>query len=316
MGNYAGNLIALFATSSLIYFLSSRAHLLGLIDRPSSRKVHETEIPTVGGVAIFGGFLLALLSSRLTDIYLVGFVIPALLLVSVGIIDDIIAMSFKLRFLIQIMAGMLMTVAGGVVVEDLGALLVTGHVITLGVLAIPFTLVSMVGLVNAFNMSDGIDGLAGSLTLVALLALGAVAYIGGQSHMVEGLSFLVFSLIAFMGFNVRFLWRRRADIFLGDCGSTLLGFAVLWFAISLSQGDQAVMTPVTPLWFVAVPFFDMATVMIRRSIKQQSPFEADREHLHHIFLAAGFTVTQTVLMLTAVAMALALAGNISAQSGP
>jgi undecaprenyl-phosphate alpha-N-acetylglucosaminyl 1-phosphatetransferase len=308
MGNFSGNLIALLATSSLIYFLSTRAHLFGLIDRPSHRKVHETEIPTVGGIAIFGGFLLALLSSQLTDVYLVGFVIPALLLVGVGAIDDAITMSHKPRFVLQIMAGLLMTVGGGVVIEQLGALLMPGHVITLGVLAIPFTLICTVGLVNAFNMSDGIDGLAGALTLVALLGLGTVAYIGGQAHMVEGLSFLGFSLLAFLGFNARFLRRERAHIFLGDCGSTLLGFAVLWFAISLTQGDQAVMTPVTPLWFVAVPFFDMATVMMRRVLRQQSPFEADREHLHHIFLAAGFTVTQTVLMMTALALVLAVAG--------
>ena len=305
---YSGDLIALLATSSLIYFLTSRAQRVGLIDRPSGRKVHEAEIPTVGGIAIFGGFVLALFTSPVSHVTLVGFVIPALLLVGVGAVDDILVMSARSRFLMQILAGLLMTLAGGVVVEQLGTLLVPGMVINTGMLAVPFTLVCMVGLVNAFNMSDGIDGLAGALTLVALLGLGTVAYLGGQFPMLEGLSFLGFSLLAFLGFNARFPWRKRADIFLGDSGSTLLGFAVLWFSVSLSQGEHAVMTPVTPLWFVALPLFDMALVMTRRVINRQSPFAADREHFHHLFGAAGFSVGQTVLMLAAVAALLAIAG--------
>ena len=265
MDGSSGELVALLATSCLLYFLASRAHYVGLVDKPSNRKVHETEIPTVGGIAIFGGFLLALFSSPVSHVYLVGFVLPALLLVSVGAIDDIVTMSHKPRFIVQILAGVLMTVAGGVVVTQLGELLMPGKVMTLGVLAIPFTVVCVVGLVNAFNMSDGIDGLAGSLTLVALLGLGTVAYIGGQIYdgrgtVVPGLS----SLVAFLLFNARYLWRKRADHFLGDCGSTLLGFAVVWFSVSLSQGEQAVMTPATPLWFVALPLFDMATLISRR----------------------------------------------------
>ena len=310
MDNFAGYLLAFFATSSLSYLLSSRARIFGLVDKPSIRKVHEVETPTIGGIAIFGGFLLALLTSPVSHSYLAGFVLPASLLVAVGALDDAFYISYKSRFVVQILAGMLMILAGGVMVEQLGALLMPGKVITLGVFAIPFTLVCLVGLVNAFNMSDGIDGLAGSLTLVALVGLGTVAYLGDQSSMVEGLSFLGFSLVAFLTFNARFPWHKRAHIFLGDCGSTFLGFAVTWFAVSLSQGKYPVMTPVTPLWFVALPLFDMATVMIRRVINKQSPFEPDRHHFHHLFLAAGFSVTHTVLILTALALILASAGIV------
>jgi UDP-GlcNAc:undecaprenyl-phosphate GlcNAc-1-phosphate transferase len=308
MHNLSGYLLAFFATSSLSYFLSSRAHIVGLIDKPSNRKVHEVETPTIGGIAIFGGFLLALFTSPISHVYFPEFILPALVLVGVGVIDDAISVSYKLRFVMQILAGLLMILVGEVMVEQLGSLLLRGEVITLGIFAIPFTLVCLVGLVNAFNMSDGIDGLAGSLTLVALLGLGIVAYIGGQFAMVEGLSFLGFSLLAFIAFNARLPWCPRAHIFLGDCGSTFLGFAVTWFAVSLSQGEHAVMTPVTALWFVAVPFFDMATVMIRRVINKQSPFEPDRHHFHHLFLAVGFSVTHTVLILTAIALILALIG--------
>jgi UDP-GlcNAc:undecaprenyl-phosphate/decaprenyl-phosphate GlcNAc-1-phosphate transferase len=308
LNGFSEDLIAFLATSSLIYFLSPRAHAVGLLDKPSGRKIHGSETPTIGGIAIFGGFLLALYFSQLIDVYLIGFVVPALLLVCVGALDDVVNLSPRSRFIVQILAGLLMTVTGGVVVAQLGALLIPGSVITTGVLAIPFTIVCLVGLVNAFNMVDGIDGLAGSLTLIALLGLAIVAYIGGQLPMVEGLLFLGFSLLAFLAFNVRHLWRKQADVFLGDCGSTFLGFAVLWFSVSLSQGEHAVMTPVTPLWFVVLPFFDMTTVMIRRIRNKRHPFAADREHLHHLFLATGFSVAQTVLILTAVASVLASAG--------
>jgi UDP-GlcNAc:undecaprenyl-phosphate/decaprenyl-phosphate GlcNAc-1-phosphate transferase len=308
MGVIFGVLISLVATLSLIYLLSPRAHFVGLVDKPSTRKVHEVEIPTVGGIAIFGGFLLAMFSLPVSHAYLVGFVLPALLLVVVGVVDDVISLSHRPRFIAQILAGLLMTIAGGVVINQLGVLLVPGKVITLGLLSIPFTLFCLVGLVNALNMSDGIDGLAGLLTLVALLGLGVVAYIGGRFYILQVLTLLGFSLIGFLAFNVRFPWRKSAAIFLGDSGSTLLGFAVLWFSVHMSQGEHAVMTPVTALWFVALPFIDMTTVFIRRVCNKQSPFQADREHLHHLFLAAGFSVGQTAVILTAVALLLATVG--------
>ena len=195
MGTYSGDLVALFATSSLLYLFSSRAHRIGLLDKPSGHKIHQAEIPTVGGIAIFCGFLLALFSTGISDTYLVSFVLPSLLLVCVGILDDIFIISHKPRFIVQIMAALLMTLAGEVVIDQLGELLIPGEMMNLGMMAIPFTVVCVVGIVNAFNMSDGIDGLAGSLTLVALLGLGTVAYIGGKFSMVASLSFLIFSLI-------------------------------------------------------------------------------------------------------------------------
>ena len=159
----------------------------------------------VGGLAIFGGFLLALFTSSVSHVYLVGFVLPALLLVGVGALDDAISMSYKPRFIVQILAGLLMTVAGGVVVDQLGAIVLPGTVITLGVFAIPFTLVCMLGMVNAFNMSDGIDGLAGVLALVALLGLGTVAYIGGRKFrgFPAWVVWLVVHLMKLVGFRNR-----------------------------------------------------------------------------------------------------------------
>ena len=303
-------MFALSTTSSLIKWLSLHAHHVGLVDTPCNRKIHHTDIPTVGGIAILSGFLVALFVVQGFDLHfnLFGFVVPALLLVGVGVVDDLISIPFKHRFTAQILAGLLMTLAGGVVIDQLGELLLPGKVINLGVFAVPFTIFFLLGLVNAFNLCDGIDGLAGSLALVALLGLGVVAFIGGQYNILMELSLLGVCVLAFLAFNAQFPGHKRATIYLGDSGSTFLGFALLWFSITMSQGEQAVMSPVTPLWFFALPLFDMTTVFVRRIVNKQPPFIADREHLHHMFLTAGFSVVQTVLILTAGALLLACIG--------
>ena len=123
MDGSSGELVALLATSCLLYFLSLRAHHFGLVAIPSNRTLHEAEIPTVGGLAIFGGFLLALFTSSVSHVYLVGFVSARAPYWWVsGALDDAFSLPYKPRFIVQILAGLLMTVAGGVVVDQLGAI--------------------------------------------------------------------------------------------------------------------------------------------------------------------------------------------------
>jgi len=304
----SSELIAFLATSFFIYFFRSRASALGLVDRPSTRKRHEDEIPVIGGIAILGGFLLTVISTNGMRLEHLWFILPALLLTGLGVLDDLISLSHRSRLLVQILAALLMALAGGVVLQDLGPLFVPDVTVSLGPLSIPFTIVCVVGTVNAYNMCDGIDGLAGTLALVALLGLGVVAFMGGQSPTLSALLVLGGCVLAFLAFNARSPWRKRAVIFLGDSGSTLLGFSIVWYSITLSQGDHAAMRPVTALWFVALPFFDLVATTLRRLIGKRSPFLADREHLHHLFISAGFSVTQTVIMLGATAVVFAGVG--------
>jgi hypothetical protein len=91
--------------------------------------------------------------------------------------------------------------------------------------------------------------------------------------------------------------RSRASIYLGDAGSMFLGFALTWFAISLSQGPERVLQPASALWFITVPIMDAVAMMLRRIVNGRSPFSPDREHLHHIFLLAGYSVNQTVAIM-------------------
>jgi UDP-GlcNAc:undecaprenyl-phosphate GlcNAc-1-phosphate transferase len=281
---------------------------MGLVDIPNERKVHEGAVPLVGGIAI----LLAVASTHLTAGVVRpegllsqpdwAFYIGAALLVLVGMIDDYRELSPATRIIVQVFVTLIMIYGGGVVVRSIGGISLAGHELTLGVLAVPFTIFASIGVINAVNMSDGLDGLAGSLTLVSLVGFLAATLTLGHGEQVGLLVLLTVSIVAFLTFNVTVPGKRRALIFLGDAGSMLLGFAVVWFAISLSQGPDSAIRPSSALWFLMVPVYDAVCMTGRRIARKRPVFGADKEHLHHIFLLAGFTVNETVLTMSALAL--------------
>jgi UDP-GlcNAc:undecaprenyl-phosphate GlcNAc-1-phosphate transferase len=180
--------------------------------------------------------------------------------------------------------------------------------LSLGVLAIPVTLIVAVGVVNAVNMSDGLDGLAGFQMAVAFAALAFLAGRAGDAASAGVLAILMACVFGFLVFNARVFGHKKAAVFLGDAGTMFLGFAFVWFAIQLSSGDTPAMSPITALWLLAFPICDMVTMAIRRVSRGRSPFKADKEHLHHVLMMAGFTVSETVMALTASAVACAAIG--------
>ncbi|MGI9291057.1 MAG: MraY family glycosyltransferase, partial [Gammaproteobacteria bacterium] len=109
-------------------------------------------------------------------------------------------------------------------------------------------------------------------------------------------------VFSFLMFNLRTLWLSRAWVFLGDAGSMLLGVTLTWLAVSMSQGEDKVISPAAALWFLMLPIYDAVSMMVRRLIKRQSPFQADKEHLHHIFLLAGFSVGESVTLMSGIAV--------------
>lgn len=287
---------------------------MGLVDIPNERKVHEGEIPLVGGIAI----LIAVATAHLIAGVLfpgivlaqpeLAFYLGAALLVIVGMIDDYRELPPSTRIIVQVFVVLIMIYGGGLVVRNFGAMPISGGELALGVSAVPFTIVASIGVINAVNMSDGLDGLAGSLTLVSLVGFLVATLTLGHGEQVELLVLLIASVMAFLLFNVTIPGKRRALIFLGDAGSMLLGFAVVWFAISLSQGPDRAIRPSSALWFLIVPVFDAVCMMGRRVARRRPMFSADKEHLHHIFLLAGFTVNETVLTMAALAAAGVLVG--------
>jgi len=196
------------------------------------------------------------------------------------------------------------------VLKDLGYLVPTGHPVSLGIMAVPLTVFAIVGVTNAVNMSDGIDGQAASLVLVAVSALAVITWVNGHLGALAILILLAGVLIAFLTFNLRF--HGTALVFMGDAGSMFLGFVLAWLLVKVSQGDDRLMAPVTALWIFALPLIDTVSMMLRRALLGRSPFLADREHFHHILLAAGFTPKQTLaltVLLAGIAAGVGLAGH-------
>ncbi len=316
---YISAALAFFATTALILSFRPIARSLGLVDVPNERKVHEGEVPLVGGIAIFVAVVAAHVLSRwffpdtagaiehYTSFYAAG-----ALLVLVGAIDDFREVSPSVRLLAEAVAVVMIIVGADVVVRDLGTMGLNGGTITLGALAVPFTIFAVVGVINAVNMSDGLDGLAGTMSLVPILGfIIATVFLGDGKDLVILWCFAA-SIIAFLLFNVTVPGKRRALIFLGDSGSMFLGMALAWFAIRMSQGEDAALTPAAALWFLTLPIFDTVCTTTRRIMRKRPPFSPDKEHLHHVFLLAGFTVTETVLImsgLAAVGVAIGLLGS-------
>lgn len=298
--------VALLATVLLIGLLRPVAIRVGLIDIPNERKSHGTPTPLVGGLAIFSGLAIGFFLCRdgsvtADNAQVYSFFGAGSLLVTVGVIDDFLELSPYIKFVAQILAALLMIFGAGVVLTDIGALTPAGDVVQLGILAVPFTVFATLGIINALNMCDGLDGLSGSLALTSLSGLMLAAYISGGDADMNLLLTLGAAILGFLLFNRRLLGRERASVFMGDAGSMFLGLALTWYAISLSQGEARALRPSAALWFLMVPIFDAVSMMLRRILKGRSPFAADREHLHHIFLLAGYTVNETVAIMVGMA---------------
>jgi UDP-GlcNAc:undecaprenyl-phosphate GlcNAc-1-phosphate transferase len=305
---FTGSIIAFGLTSALILWLCSIARKVGLVDVPNERKTHEGEVPLIGGLAIYFAVFAAIVISG----YLLpqgsvlldhgGFFLAGMVLLLAGVVDDYLELTPMAKILAQAVASIIMIYAAGVVLTDLGALGNDGAVLSTGVLAVPFTIFATIGVINAVNMSDGLDGLAGSLSLVSLLGFIAASILFGGGQDLGLLIILASAVAGFLVFNFRFPGRRSAMVFLGDSGSMFLGLAICWYAIKFSQGAERVIAPSAALWFLILPLFDAVSMTTRRILKRRPPFGADKEHLHHIFLLAGFTVPETVLVMAGVSL--------------
>lgn len=279
----------------------------GHVDVPGGRKRHEEPTPLCGGFAIG---LAVLLVGGLTSFswHYAGFAFGVLSLGAVGAYDDARPVPAVVRLGAQVLSVTVgMVLIGGVALSSLGALF-GGTPVTLGWLAVPFTIFAVVGLLNVVNMTDGVDGLAGGYSLLVFAVLTGAALIAGMdATLICG---FMGALVAFLAFNMRMPWRKRASIFLGDAGSLILGFALAWFAVVFSQGDSPALRPITMIWLVGLPLADTGYLMISRTISNGSPMRADRRHFHHLLLRRGLKPGVACLVWIGVAALFMSAGLV------
>jgi len=294
---------AFSAVTALIYLLGPVARRIGLLDHPGGRKDHRDPTPVTGGLAIAVGTIIpAILLTEPTP-PLVGLGLGAVILIVVGIFDDLHDLRWSWRILAQIAAALALVYVGGVKVEQIGLVLGLANM-DLGYLSAPFTVLATVGLINALNMVDGLDGLAGSLALCAILMLIAAGLYSGNTELVNGLVAMSGAVAAFLMFNLRFPWRPRARVFLGNSGSAYLGLVMAWASFRLTQNAHHPVSPVLAPFLIAPPVIDCLVLIVRRALHRRSPFAADRTHVHHLLLDAGFPVTGVVAILCGVSLAM------------
>ncbi|MBB1290183.1 UDP-N-acetylglucosamine--undecaprenyl-phosphate N-acetylglucosaminephosphotransferase [Pseudoalteromonas sp. SR43-6] len=302
-------LLTFFIAFAILFLMRKVARKVGLVDKPSGRKVHTGNIPLVGGVAI----CITIVNYIYTHPGMINhanlFMLSICGLTAVGALDDRFDLSVKVRMLVQALISFAMIYYADANLHTLGDMFGFGGT-DLGYFGTVITILAVIGCINAFNMVDGIDGLLGGLSIVTFASLGILLGLSGEQSLSYLCLLLVVCMVPYIIMNLGLIGRER-KVFMGDAGSMMIGFTVIWLLIGASQtSDNAMIRPVTALWLIAVPLMDMTAIMIRRVKQGKSPFKPDRDHLHHICQRLGCSPTQTLILICLIAAILAGVGII------
>ncbi len=279
-------------TAITIGLLNPYARLLGLLDAPGFLKHHTAPVPLTGGIAILAGFLTT--SALLYLVHPLHFpewppyLLCVTLLATVGIADDATArVGPGVRAFLEVAIASIAALTAHVILIRLGNLWGGGRVRT-GLLAVPFTVLCILGVTNSMNLIDGSDGLAGLVSLASLFWIGLFAQATGRADIQTAVLILGGGLAAFLACNLQYS-RRRIRVFLGSTGSTFLGFTLAWMLIHLSQSPGAGLPPIVAVWIMGLPILDTISVMLRRILRGRNPLHGGRDHLHHFLALLGFS---------------------------
>ena len=302
--------LAVFGTSMAIAVLRPLSAQLHLIDEPNQRKQHVGAIPLIGGISIFIGVLLSSLLSMPQEPVLLVLLCCGLGIVLLGAVDDARDISPWLRLGVQALLILIMSKSTGVTLHNLGDIVGFGD-ISVRWFELVITVAAICGAINAYNMMDGIDGLAGSMAMISLIGL-ALLFHDVMPLLADFSQVFILALIPYLCANLS-LFSAKRKIFLGDAGSMLLGFVIGFMVIFGSQQTHAdnAFRPVTALWIIGLPLMDMVGIMIRRIFKGQSPLRADRNHLHHILMHAGFSPCESLFIMVLLGTAMMSIGVLS-----
>jgi len=289
---------------------------IDLVDRPGGHKNHVGTVPIVGGIAMYLGASVGLLLLPVLEASSYQLLLAGGLLVAVGLLDDRFALPASVRLVAQLAAVLIMVFGAGLLMRDIGDPLWIGD-IRLGFLSLPITALMFIAVINAFNLVDGIDGLAGSLAIIALLGIAGVS--GLDSPVFALAAVFIAAVAGYLLFNFPIGKVRPYRAFMGDSGSTFIGIVVVWLTVSICQGPTRQISPVTGLWFAALPLYDLFTCFCRRIANGKSPFTSGVDHFHHTLLRAGMTVREvvgTLAFLQLLYVGFAIATHLADVPGP
>jgi UDP-GlcNAc:undecaprenyl-phosphate GlcNAc-1-phosphate transferase len=309
-------LTAALAALVLTPMVRALAHRVGALDHPGGRRAHQRSMPRLGGVAIaiaWAGTLILTarygndtLRASLRTTPLVPILSGGLLIFMVGLVDDLRPVPASIKLLAEVLAA-LAVVGSGMTIEHIT---VFGTTLYLGWLSASVTVLWILGITNAFNLVDGLDGLATGLAIIAGITCAAIVVIRDQFPTAIILMALLGGLVGFLPFNF-----NPASIFLGDCGSLLVGFVLAVTAITGWQKGATALAVGVPLLVFALPIVDITTTVVRRLRSTNAPgldaraavervLRPDREHIHHRLVTRGLSPRAAVLVLYAIAVGL------------
>ncbi|KXH84114.1 glycosyltransferase family 4 protein [Sporosarcina sp. HYO08] len=298
--------VAFVAAIILTPLVIRLAFRIGAVDHPNYRKVHAAVMPRIGGLAIFGAFLIGYLLLRPEDEHATGILVGALIIILVGFLDDMFEITAKAKLAGQLVAAIVVVTWGGLQIEFIN-LPFLGQ-FDFGYLSIPITILWIIGITNAINLIDGLDGLAAGVSTIALVTITAMALIMGNVFVVATAAILAASSFGFLFYNF-----HPAKIFMGDTGSLFLGFMISVLAM-LGFKNVAVVSLIIPVIMLGVPISDTFFAIVRR-IRMKQPISApDKSHLHHCLLRTGFSHRQTVLIIYGIAILFGVAAILFSQA--
>ncbi len=313
-------IIMSFGLSGIICFCSTPlvkafAYKVGAIDVPKdNRRMHKKPIPRLGGLAMFTGFLISVLLFIPLKSEIRGILFGVIIIVVLGIIDDVMALGAKLKFVVQIFAA-LVPVLLGVRIEHLPNFNPFSNDLYITFpnwISIPLTVLWIVGITNAVNLIDGLDGLAAGVSSIASFTLLIFTFLVPSSL---NMSLLIAALagccIGFLPYNF-----NPAKMFMGDTGATFLGYILAIVSVQGLFKWYTIISFAVPFLVLGLPIFDTLYAMLRRILSGRSPMSADRGHLHHRLIDMGFSQKQAVAILYSISGLLGLSAVLLTNAGP
>lgn len=301
-------IVSLTISWLLVPHVRNWAIRFGAMDKPDARKVHKNPIPRMGGLAIYFGFICAVLFSTRLSTEMLGILIGATLIVIVGIADDILQLPAKIKLVGQILAALIPVMFGVQIFWISNPL---GGYLYLEWLAIPFTILWIVSLTNVVNLIDGLDGLAAGVSIIAGITIFIVALKQGFYPAAVMVAALVGATIGFIKYNF-----NPAIIFMGDTGSMLLGYILATISIYGAVKTATTLALIVPAIALGLPIMDTAFAIARRYSNGRPIFQPDKGHFHHRLLAMGFSQKQAVLLMYAISALLGVSALVLMEAPP
>ena len=291
----AGKIVlATFVFSAIImYLMRIVAKHIGAMDKPTKaeghRHIHKVAMPKLGGLGIFLGFLFGYMLFGEQSVRMNSILIGSFLIILIGIMDDLNPVKAKYRILVHIIAASVIVFYGGILLDNITAF---GYSLSFGLLAYPITIIFIVACTDIIDLIDGIDGLSGGICSIFYLTIAIIGFFQGRM----GSLVMILSLIM-LGSTLGFLLHNfhPAKIFAGDC-VTFMGFIIGVITLLEFKGP-ALISFFVPITILGIPILDTLFAIIRRLLKGQPPFQADKQHLHHQLLGMNFSQTVTVLII-------------------